>query len=190
MTDFEQVLFEAIRAGDSEVFASWLAGAEPVLRRALKPWAALVDVEAVLQEGLLRVWQVAPRLEPDGKPEVLLRFAHVVVRNLATSEARKWKATPADLAALPPDDAPPLQPLAPDPHLRAKIADCRGKLPGKPKLALDARLGSDGNTHDATLAESLGMSLNTFLQNFTRARKLLQECLQKAGVDLALELGR
>ena len=29
------------------------------------------------------------------------------------------------------------------------------------------------------------MRLNTFLQNFTRARKLLAECLRKRGVDLS-----
>ena len=31
------------------------------------------------------------------------------------------------------------------------------------------------------------MSLNTFLQNFTRARKFLSECLKKAGVELDAE---
>ena len=33
------------------------------------------------------------------------------------------------------------------------------------------------------------MRKNTFLQNFTRARKLLRECLERFGVDLKLELG-
>lgn len=32
------------------------------------------------------------------------------------------------------------------------------------------------------------MRLNTFLQNFTRARKLLADCLKRAGVTLAEEL--
>jgi RNA polymerase sigma-70 factor (ECF subfamily) len=40
----------------------------------------------------------------------------------------------------------------------------------------------------ATLAERLGMRLNTFLQNVTRARKLLVECLERRHVDLTLEL--
>ena len=31
------------------------------------------------------------------------------------------------------------------------------------------------------------MRLNTFLQNFTRARRQLAECLERQGVDLALE---
>ena len=33
------------------------------------------------------------------------------------------------------------------------------------------------------------MRLNTFLQNFSRARKLLAECLAKRKVDLDAELG-
>ena len=33
------------------------------------------------------------------------------------------------------------------------------------------------------------MRLNTFLQNFTRARKLLAECLEKRKVNLDAELG-
>ena len=36
-------------------------------------------------------------------------------------------------------------------------------------------------------AERLGMRLNTFLQNFTRARKLLADCLERQGVALATE---
>ncbi|CAN5905040.1 hypothetical protein BH11MYX2_BH11MYX2_04180 [soil metagenome] len=38
------------------------------------------------------------------------------------------------------------------------------------------------------IAESLGMKLNTFLQNFTRARKFLADCLAKRGITIA-ELG-
>jgi RNA polymerase sigma-70 factor (ECF subfamily) len=72
--------------------------------------------------------------------------------------------------------------------LRQAIGDCRDKLPPKPRQALDARLGSAGGNDDADLAESVGMKLNTFLQNFTRARQLLAECLRKKGVDIAQEL--
>jgi hypothetical protein len=72
--------------------------------------------------------------------------------------------------------------------LRRIIAICREKLPRKPALALMARLSSAGGEPDLVLAEQLGMKLNTFLQNFTRARKLLAECLARNGVDLEAEL--
>src|SRR5690606_14601871 len=64
----------AIVAGDTRAFGRWLAGAEAPVRDSLRSFARVVDVEAVLQEALLRVWQVAPRFEPDGRPNGLLRL--------------------------------------------------------------------------------------------------------------------
>ena len=55
-------------------------------------------------------------------------------------------------------------------------------------MDLEQRLASDGTEDDSVLAARLGMSLNTFLQNFTRARKFLKECLEKAGIHLDREL--
>jgi RNA polymerase sigma-70 factor (ECF subfamily) len=82
----------------------------------------------------------------------------------------------------------PRTPRVPDPMLRARIVECRERLPQKPAQALAARLEAAGAEHDARLAERLGMTKNTFLQNFTRARALLAECLEKRGVDLDAEL--
>jgi RNA polymerase sigma-70 factor (ECF subfamily) len=59
---------------------------------------------------------------------------------------------------------------------------CREKLPGKPARALEARLAAV--EPDALLARRLGMTLNTFLQNFTRARRLLADCLRKHRVEV------
>ncbi len=38
---------------------------------------------------------------------------------------------------------------------------------------------------DRSLAEALGMRLNTFLQNVARARRLLADCLREAGVAVS-----
>jgi RNA polymerase sigma-70 factor (ECF subfamily) len=86
----------AIGAGDPEAFARWVAGAEPSLRATLRPMAAHVDAEAVLQEALLRVWQVAPRCQPDGRPNSLLRLGARIARNLAIDELRHNRATAID----------------------------------------------------------------------------------------------
>ena len=171
-----------IAAGDTAAFGRWLAGAEPTVRLTLRSFAAVIDVEAVLQEALLRVWQVAPRFVPDGGENGLLRLAIRIGRNLAVSEVRRTKARPAE----PSDelDAEPAEPVASDPMLRKHIAICRDKLPPKPREAFDARLQSAGGDDDDTLAASLNMRLNAVLQNFTRARKLLAECLERAGVVL------
>jgi RNA polymerase sigma-70 factor (ECF subfamily) len=182
MTDLD-VHLAAIVAGDTHAFGRWLAGAEGTVRDSLRSFATAVDVEAVLQEALLRVWQVAPRFEPDGRPNGLLRLGIRIARNLAVSEVRRTRATPVDAgdleAAL---DA--VEPDTPDPMLRKAIVECRDKLPAKPRLALDSRLASAGGHDDVELAESLGMKLNTFLQNFTRARQLLIDCLKRRGIAL------
>jgi len=180
----------AIAAGDADAFGRWLAGAERPVRESLRSFAAAVDVEAVLQEALLRVWQVAPRFVPDGRPNGLLRLAVRIARNLAISEVRRLRAVPAepgDLeAALAEADRPP---APPDPMLRDAIRACRDRLPARPRQAIDARLASGGAAGDPDLAHSLGMRLNTFLQNVTRARQLLAECLRRRGVILDVELG-
>lgn len=180
----------SIVAGDATAFGKWLAGAEPTVRLSLRSFATVVDVEAVLQEALLRVWQVAPRFAPDGRPNGLLRLAIRIARNLAVSELRRTRTRPVeaeDLEAALAEDEPAVTP--PDPMLRRAISICRDKLPAMPRQAFDARLGSAGGDDDAQLATRLGMRLNTFLQNFTRARKLLAECLKRAGVALDEELG-
>ncbi len=177
-----------IAAGDPDAFARWVAGAEHRVRASLTSVASAVDVEAVVQETLLRIWQVAPRVEPDGKSNCLLRLAVRIGRNLAISDLRRRRVRPDVVARLESralDDR--VEPSTPDPLLRRAIVDCREKLPAKPASALDARLAGPG-TPDATLATRIDMKLNTFLQNVTRARKLLAQCLKKRGIDLDAEL--
>lgn len=186
------VLLTAIRLGDADAFARWLAGAEPVMRDSLRPFAAAVDVEAVLQEALLRTWQIAPRVKLDGKTNSLLRVGIRIARNLAVSERRRARGVPFDddavdrALAAEPDGA--TQPVTPDRRLRQVIAECAAALPAQPARALQARLESAGGQDDDALAEQIGMRKNTFLQNFTRARKLVAECLKRSGIDLELEL--
>ena len=172
-----------IGAGDTDAFARWLAGAEAPLRASLRSFAANVDAEAVLQETFLRVWTLAPRFTPDGRANALLRFAHRIARHLAISETRRRHGeTSLEASAEDPPDLAAAAP--PDPLLRAAIEACRGQLSGKPALALAQRLATGGDEPDAAIARRLGMTLNTFLQNFTRARKQLADCLKKRGVRL------
>jgi RNA polymerase sigma-70 factor (ECF subfamily) len=181
---------DAIVAGDAEAFGRWAAGAEGELRASLRPFAHWVDSEAVLQEALLRVWQVAPRFVRDGRPNGLLRLAVTTARNLARSEARRFRPESAELDALERSLSTEAQvePASPDPLLRKLIGFCREKLGGKPAEALRLRLDSAGQERDEALAARLGMTLNTFLQNFSRARRLLGACLKSKGVDLEVEL--
>ena len=184
MTDLD-VHLDAITGGDAVAFGRWIAGAEPTVRATLSSFATVVDVEAVLQEALLRVWQVAPKFVADGKPNGLVRLGIRIARNLAVSELRRTKTRPVEPADLEQVGA---ELRAPDPLLRRAIVDCRDKLPPKPREAFDTRLADGGARDDLELATSLNMRLNTFLQNFTRARQLLADCLKKKGVALDQEL--
>jgi RNA polymerase sigma-70 factor (ECF subfamily) len=180
----------AIVSGDAAAFGRWMSCAEPALRDSLRPYAARVDTEAVLQEALLRVWQVAPRHTPDDRPNSLFRLAVRIARNLAVDEVRGARLAPVpeediERAAA---DAESGRLAGPDPFLRRSIEECRDKLPARPAEVLAARLSSGGAEPDQSLAERLGMRLNTFLQNFTRARKMLAECLEKRRIDLAEEM--
>lgn len=181
----------AIAAGDAAAFGRWLAGAEPLLRVQLRKFAAYVDIESVLQEALLRTWQVAPRFEIDGQPNGLLRLAQRIARNLAIDLARRHHRVglgPLELSELNDETHAGPAPRLPDPLLRKLIVECHRKLPSKPLAALAQRLANAGAVSDEKLAKRLKMATNTFLQNVTRARKLLAECLAKRGVDWEAEL--
>jgi DNA-directed RNA polymerase specialized sigma24 family protein len=184
MPDLDQHLAD-IQAGDTRAFARWMAACEAPVRMSLRGFATAVDTEALVQETLLRVWQLAPRFVPDGRPNGLLRLAARIAHNLAVSETRRLRTGP-----LPPGGGEEL--VAPafsgDPLLRKVIEGCRDQLPDRPAQALAARLSSGGQAPDQALAAALAMRLNTFLQNITRARRLLAECLKRHGVDLDLEL--
>lgn len=184
------------RRGSHDGFRAWLAYAEPLLWRNLRSFARTVDIEAIVQEALSRMWVLAPTLELAGD-DASLRFVQRLARNLAISESRRRRhERPLGEEGGPPADtgewaqhgdeqetsSPPAPP--PDPSLRAAILRCLGSLPGQPRRALQARLKSAGGGPDRVLAESLGMSLNTFLQNVTRARRLVRECLERAGYRL------
>ncbi len=182
----------AIAAGDSGAFARALAVIEPSVRASLRSYASKVDVEAVVQEALLRLWQAAPRFVPDGRPNGLARFATRIAHNLAIDELRRRRELPSEDAAL--DEASTRTMAAestvlaaPDPMLRARIVYCYEQLPPKNALAMHARIEARGGEPDTAVAEQLGMRLNTFLQNVTRARKLLERCLEEQGVALGTE---
>lgn len=176
------VHLDAIAAGDASAFAAWLRGAEAPLRARLRSFASVVDTEAVLQEALLRTWQVAPRVRRDGRPNALLRLAARIARNAAIDEVRRSGRGPELSAAALEDPPDPLLPAPPDPLLRAAIEACRALLPPAPGRALTARLTAHGGRSDRALAADLDMRPNTFLKNVGRARALLARCLADRGI--------
>ena len=77
--------FRAVSRGDHGAFARWVGLVEIPLRGSLRRFARQVDVEAIVQEGLLRMWRLASRVELEGE-DASLRYALRLVRNLALRE--------------------------------------------------------------------------------------------------------
>lgn len=101
---------------------------------------------------MLRVWQVAPRCEPDGKPITASRSASRAISRSRRFAAFARRATPAIEEQLSEPEPRPI-----DPRLRRPLADCDAALPQKPRAAFDARVAAV--EPDAALAARLGMKL-------------------------------
>jgi DNA-directed RNA polymerase specialized sigma24 family protein len=176
--------FAAAREWGVEAFPRWMALVERPLRASLRRFARAVDVESVMQETLLRMW-VACRdaeraIEGDNAS---LRFALRVARNVALEEVRRAGLRHlVALEDLDPSKEPAVDPApTADPGLMRAIKDCLERLGGKPRVALFARLAGGHGACDRDLAASLGMAVNTFLQNVVRARKAMAICLERKG---------
>lgn len=176
--DDVDVFWPAIARADADAFARFLAHAEAPLRSSLLRFSRSVDVEAVVQETLLRIWQVAPHYRPDGEPNGLLRLAVRIGRNLALDECKRIRrqAEPVGDAL---DELAVCAEPSPDPLFRQAVQGCLDALAGKPREALQLRLASAGGEDDRTLAARCHMSHNTYLQNVSRARQTLAECLRR-----------
>lgn len=185
MTPIDRAFGSARTPGPSgaEGFALWMSLVERPLRASLRRFARAVDAESVLQEALLRMWLVAQDASRALEGEnASLRFALRVARIVALEEIRRAHlehlVSLADLQGDEPSvDPPPVE----DAGLLRAIRDCIERLAGKPREAMMARLLRGHEFSDRDLAATLGMAVNTFLQNIVRARKSVALCLERKG---------
>jgi RNA polymerase sigma-70 factor (ECF subfamily) len=177
--------FESARDGDAVAFARWMALVERPLRASLRRFARAIDVECALQETFLRVWVACRDLNrPFTGENASLRFALRVARNVALEDVRRARLSrlialeELDEGSEPSIDPKPLT----DTGLLRAIQDCLARLSGRPREALFARLTRGHELHDRDIAASLGLTVNTFLQNIVRARKAVTVCLEGKGL--------
>ena len=90
-SDYEVEVDElrAIAARDAAAFTRWFARCEIPLKRSLRSFAELVDVESTAQDAAFKVWQDAARITPDGRPGFLLRWTKTVAANDARNKIRR-----------------------------------------------------------------------------------------------------
>jgi DNA-directed RNA polymerase specialized sigma24 family protein len=184
MTDIDHA-YGMTQAGDEQAFAAWVRLVEMPLRASLRRFAPVVDVEEIVQEGLVRMWRLAPGLGLSGA-NASLHYVRRLARNLAISEARRLGTVGrVDLDRLETEPEGSIQPVPmPDARLGLAIRACMEQLPARPREALTARIHQGGVQPDRDLARGLNMQLNTFLQNIVRARRLVALCLERAGRPL------
>ena len=179
------LLFERVRRGDVGAFANWMAHVERPVRGSLRRFARAIDVESALQETFLRMWIATQDRAREFEGEnASLRFTLRIARNVALEEVRRARLDHlVALDDLDPSSEPSINPTPPaDPGLLRAIKDCVSRLRGKPRDALLNRLARGHEMHDRDIAASLGMAVNTFLQNVVRARKLVAACLEGKGL--------
>ena len=180
--EIETAELEAIARRDQDAFSRWFARCEIPLKRSLRNFAEVVDVEAVIQDTAIKVWEGASKIEPDGRPECLLRWALTVARNAARNAAtRAGHQVPLEVH---PEDAGAPVVVAGDPILRVRIRRCLEQLRTNPRRVLAARLADSGQRRDRDLATSMGMSFDAFRQNLARGRHALEQCLRGFGIDV------
>ena len=165
-------------------FARWMSLVERPLRGSLRRFARAVDAESVLQETFLRMWVAA---QDQGRAiegeNGSLRFALRVARLVALEDVRRSRLGHlVALEDLDPSAEPKIDPEpVDDPGLLRAVKDCLEHLAGKPRMAMMARLAEGHESPDRDLAASVGMAVNTFLQNIVRARKSVADCLERKG---------
>ncbi len=181
MKDIDLLWAEAC-LGDREAFVDWMGRVERPIHRSLARYARAVDTESVVQEALLRMWHLSKQ---DGGSlsgeNASLRWCIGITRNLARNLARRHRRE----HLLPEEDMPEgddgAAPPLPDPFLRELIQRCIEALPAALKRAILVRIEL-GHRLAAEQAQRARMTVNTFHQNVTRARRGLDACLETSGV--------
>ena len=179
MSDVDD-LWARVRSGDRIAFGDWMGRVERPIRFSLSRFARNVESEVVVQETLMRMWLLAQEPRELKGPDASLRFAIGMARNIALGEARRRERE----VSLPEDDVieePRPEPPS-DPGLARAIRDCLDRLTGQVAKAIVARIESGHRLSDRALAQLVGMTTNTLLQNIVRARRKIADCLEAKGV--------
>ena len=172
-------------------FGDWCELALPSLRIGLRSYARVIDVESVVQDTAIVMWERAKAIASGQKPalegrEASLRLAYRAARNRASNMRRKHRREV--LSDMEDDDlfnfTDPML-VESDPFLGERIRECSEQLKPQPAKALAIRL-SHGHRPEEEQAALAGMSKNTFHQNILRARLQLKECLESMGITLGV----
>jgi RNA polymerase sigma factor (sigma-70 family) len=193
--ELEVAEWQRIVARHADDFTRWFARCDILLKQTLRSFADTIDVEAVVQETALKVWQHAAAITPDGRTAFLFRWARTVALNAARTGARRATHPAAGYRR---DDGRSNhrtdrhdetkdhddRDRRIDPYLQDRIKRCVERLPPDQRRVLKARIDDEGRRADRDLAEALGITFDSIRQNLSRARKSLEKCLGSFSIDI------
>ena len=181
--DLEVAEWQAIVRRDEDAFKRWLERILIDLRLSLQRFAKIVDVEVVVQETAILVWERTSTIVPDGRPAFLLRWAIRVARNKALNDVKRAQR---DVPLHEPSERSETQSgrAGADPFLRARIHSCHERLPTALRRVIDMILADGGQQSARESATAGGMSYDAFRQNLARGRRALVNCLKEHGIDI------
>jgi len=183
MIEIDQIFEQAGRGPVS--LQGWMTAVEIPLRRSLRDFASVVDVESVMQDALMQMWVMA---QGDERPSLSGENASIWLaidraRNIARDEARRAGCE----ALLPTDGMPdPDEILRPDQRsleLEEALYGCKHKQDHESLPTLRWRLELPG-LPDATVTKYCGMPLHIFSRAVTGATRRVAHCLEHQGIVL------
>ena len=171
-------------AGDPEAARLLLDRLSPRLYRlALRLLADAAEAEDVVQEAMLRLWQIAPRWETGAAQPAT--WVYRVALNLATDRLRRRRGVALDTVAEPADEAPaPLDAML-DADRGKALEAALAQLPDRQRLAVVLRhLEGLSNPEIAALMD-VGVEAVESLT--ARGKRRLAELLSGRREDLGYE---
>ncbi len=180
----DAALLRRYAAGDAEAAQLLLDRLAPRLYRlALRLLADPAEAEDIVQEAMLRLWQIAPDWQPGAAQPAT--WVYRVAMNLATDRLRRRRSVALDAVAEPADEAPaPLQAMLDADRERALEA-ALAQLPDRQRTAVVLRhLEGLSNPEIAALME-IGVEAVESLT--ARGKRRLAELLAPRRADLGYE---
>ena len=180
----DEALLRRYAAGDPEGARLLLDRLSPRLYRlALRLLADRAEAEDVVQETMLRLWQMAPDWQSGGAQPGT--WAHRVAVNLATDRLRRRRSVALDAVAEPADDAPaPLQVML-DADRETALDMALAELPDRQRQAVVLRhLEGLANPE---IAEIMGVGVEVVESLTARGKRRLAQLLAPRRADLGYE---
>ncbi len=180
----DETLLRRYADGDAQAAQLLLDRMTPRLYRlALRLLADAAEAEDVVQEAMLRLWQIAPRWEPGAAQPAT--WAYRVAMNLATDRLRRRRSVPLDAVPEPADEAPaPFEALLETDRTRALEA-ALAQLPDRQRQAVVLR-HLEG-LPNPEIADVMGVGVEAVESLTARGKKRLADLLSGRREDLGYE---